>query len=104
METLSTSMEKLTVVIIKSHSPLSFEKPSHLEGTDSFHSMEFHSNPLTRELHLPKFEVNKFDGSDLTGWVTQMEHYFYLHGITNDSIKLHIDVLYLDFERWKWWK
>jgi hypothetical protein len=40
--------------------------------------------------------VNKFDGSDPTGWVTQMEHYFSLHGITDDLIKLHISVLYLD--------
>jgi hypothetical protein len=40
--------------------------------------------------------VNKFDGSDPMGWVTQMEHYFSLHGITDDLIKLCISVLYLD--------
>jgi hypothetical protein len=33
-----------------------------------------------------------------------MEHYFSLHGITDDLTKLHISVLYLDLERWKWWK
>jgi hypothetical protein len=49
-------------------------------------------------------EVNKFDGSDPTGWVTQMEHYFSLHGITDDLAKLCYGVLYLDPECWKWWK
>jgi hypothetical protein len=48
--------------------------------------------------------VNKFDGSDPTGWVTQMEHYFSLHGITDDLSKLRYGVLHLDPERWKWWQ
>jgi hypothetical protein len=33
-----------------------------------------------------------------------MEHYFSLHGITDELAKLHYVVLYLDLERWKWWK
>jgi len=49
-------------------------------------------------------EVNKFDGLDPTGWVTQMERYFSLHGITDDFAKLRYVFLYLDPERWKWWK
>jgi hypothetical protein len=85
-------------MITKSQGPISYAQPSHQEGTDSSHSMAFHSNPLTRDLHLPKVEVNKFDGLDPTGWVTQMEHYFSLHGIIDDLIKLCIDVLYLDLE------
>jgi hypothetical protein len=44
--------------------------------------MDFHSTSFSRDLRLPKVEVNKFDGSDPMGWVTQMEHYFSLHGIT----------------------
>jgi hypothetical protein len=66
--------------------------------------MSFHSNPLHHEFHIPKVEVNKFDGSDPMGWVTQLEHYFSLYAITNDLTKLRIDVLYLDPECWKWWK
>jgi hypothetical protein len=42
--------------------------------------------------------VNKFDGSDPTSWVTQMEHYFSLHGITDDLAKLCYGVLHLDLE------
>jgi hypothetical protein len=38
------------------------------------------------------------------GWVTQMEHYFSLHGITDELAKLCYVVLYLDPECWKWWK
>jgi hypothetical protein len=49
-------------------------------------------------------DVTKFDGSNPTGWVTQMEHYFSLYGITNDLAKLWYGVLHLDQERWQWWQ
>jgi len=48
--------------------------------------------------------LNKFDGCNPSAWVTQMEHYFSLHGITNDMTKLKVAVLYLDPERWQWWE
>jgi hypothetical protein len=48
--------------------------------------------------------MTKFDGSDPTGWVTQMEHYFSLYGITDDLAKLWYGVLHLDQERWQWWQ
>jgi hypothetical protein len=60
--------------------------------------MGLHSHTLVCDLRLTKVDVNKFDGSDPTAWVTQMEHYFSLHGITNDLMKLHVGVLYLDPE------
>jgi hypothetical protein len=44
--------------------------------------------------------MNKFDGSDPLGWVTQMKHYFSLHGIIDDLYKLHLGVLYLEVEHW----
>jgi hypothetical protein len=49
-------------------------------------------------------DVTKFDGSNPTGWVTQMEHYFSLYGIANDLAKLRYGVLHLDQERWQWWQ
>jgi hypothetical protein len=67
MDTLSGVMEKLTTLINKSQGPLLFVQRSQQEGDDSSHSMTFHSNPLTHELHLPKVEVNKFDGLDPKG-------------------------------------
>jgi hypothetical protein len=48
--------------------------------------------------------MHKFDGSDPVGWVSQMEHYFSLHDIRDDETKIHVGVLYLDQEIWKWWK
>jgi hypothetical protein len=74
----------------------SFEQPSHSKGENSSHNMALHSNSLPRDPHLPRVEVNKFDGLYPTGWVTQMEHYFSLHGNTNDLSKLHYGDLYLD--------
>jgi hypothetical protein len=56
--------------------------------------MELHSNSFAHDLCLPKVDVNKFDGFDPTGWVTQMEHYFLLHGITNDLMKLCVCPLF----------
>jgi hypothetical protein len=82
----------------QSHRSPSFEQPSHYEGEDSSHNMAFHSNSLHHDPGLPKFEVKKFDGLDPTSWVSQMEYYFSLHGITDDLAKLHYDVLYLDLE------
>jgi hypothetical protein len=49
-------------------------------------------------------DVTKFDGSDPTGWVTQMERYFSFYDIKNDLAKLRYGVLHLDQERWQWWQ
>jgi hypothetical protein len=78
--------------------PSSSEQPSYQDDHDSSHYQGPHTTHFSRDLHPPRIEVNKFDGSDPTGWVTQMEHYFSLHGITDDLAKLHYGVLYLDPE------
>jgi hypothetical protein len=46
------------------------------EGETSSHSFQPHH--FQRDICLPRVDVTKFDGSDPTGWVTQMEHYFSL--------------------------
>jgi hypothetical protein len=56
------------------------------EGETSSHSFQPHH--FQRDIHLPRVDVTKFDGSDPTGWVTQMEHYFSLYNITDDLAKL----------------
>jgi hypothetical protein len=75
-------------LLLNSQATHSQEQPFHQEGVESSHSMGLHSNPFVHDLCLPKVDVNKFDGLDPTSWVTQMEHYFSLHGITNDLMKL----------------
>ena len=37
---------------------------------------------------IPGVDLNKFDGVDPTREVTQIEHYFSLHGIIDDLLKL----------------
>jgi hypothetical protein len=49
-------------------------------------------------------DVTKFDGSDPTGRVTQMEHYFSLYGITDELAKLWYGFLHIDKECWQWWQ
>jgi hypothetical protein len=51
---------------------------------------------------LPKVDLNKFDESNMTRWVDQMEHYFSTHAIEDGLLKLKIRVLYMDWEQW-WW-
>jgi hypothetical protein len=77
--------------------PSSSDQP---DVVDSSQYLHFQSNSFHHEPHIPRVDINKFDGSDPMGWLTQMEHYFSLHGITNELEKLHYDVLYLDPERW----
>jgi hypothetical protein len=80
------------------------EQPSHVDGIGSSHIMAFHSNPFPRDPLPPRVEVNKFDGSDPTSWVTQMENFFSLYGIVDELEKICYIVLYLDLERWQWWQ
>jgi hypothetical protein len=78
------------------------DAPKNTEGETSSHSFQPHH--FQRDLRLPRVDVTKFDGSDPTSWVTQMEHYFSLYNITDDLAKLRYGVLHLDQERWQWWQ
>ena len=70
------------------------------EGETSSNSFQPHH--FQRDIRLPWVDVTKFDGSDPTSWVTQMEHYFSLYNITDDLAKLWYGVLHLDQEHWQW--
>jgi len=102
MGEFSTLQSTINQLLNRSQGPSLLEQPSPLDGVDSSHSMIFQSKSFHRDRRLPRVEVNKFDGSDPMGWVTQMEHYFSLHGITDELDKLRYVVLYLDPECWQW--
>jgi hypothetical protein len=80
------------------------EAPPKTEGKHSSHSHTFQHQHFQHDIRLPHVDVTKFDGLDPIGWVTQMEHYFSLYGITDDLAKLRYGVLHLDQERWQWWQ
>jgi hypothetical protein len=104
---MTTQLETVTSMICtKLHIPADpplFDPPLHTEAETSSHSHNFQPHNFQRDLRLSRVDVTKFDGSDPTGWVTQMEHYFSLYGITDDLAKLRYGVLHLDQERWQWW-
>jgi len=105
---ITTHIECSTTMIytklnIPINHPLS-DPPFHTKGETFSHSYNFHPHHFQCDLRLPCVDVNKFDGSDLTGWVTKMEHYFSLYGITNDLAKLRYGVIHLDQEHWQWWQ
>lgn len=74
--------------------PLSFglfTSPTHTMG-DTRHR--------TRGL---KLGMQKFDGIDPEGWVSQMEHFFFPHNICTADDKYQVALLYLDAKCWQWW-
>jgi hypothetical protein len=105
-QNITTQLESVASMIctklhIPADPPLS-DPPFHIEAKTSSHSHNFQPHHFQRDLRLPHVDVTKFDGSDPTGWVTQMEHYFSLYDITNDLAKLRYGVLHLDQEHWQW--
>jgi hypothetical protein len=105
---LTTQLESVfSALYTKLHIPIdnpSSSSPPHTEGDHSSHSHTLQNHHFQRDLCLPWVDVTKFDGSDPTGWVTQMEHYFSLYDITDDLSKLWYGVIHLDQERWQWWQ
>jgi hypothetical protein len=105
---LTTQLESVfSTLCTKLHIPIdnpSSSSPPHTEGDHSSHSCNFQNHHFQCDLRLPRVDVTKIDGSDPTGWVTQMEHYFSLYDITNDLAKLRYGFLHLDQERWQWWQ
>jgi hypothetical protein len=105
---ITTQLESITSMIytklhIPADPPLS-NPPLYTKAETSSHSHNFHPHHFQSDLCLPCVDVTKIDGSDPTGWVTQMEHYLYLYDITNDLAKLQYGVLHLDQEHWRWWQ
>jgi hypothetical protein len=84
--------------------PLLYDPPLHTKDETSSHSHNSNPHHFQHDLRLLWVDVTKFDGSDPTGWVTQMEHYFSLYDITYDLAKLRYGVLHLDQEHWQWWQ
>jgi hypothetical protein len=104
---LTTHLELVILALctklhISTFNPSSSLAP-HTEGDHSSHSYTFQNHHFQRDLRLPRVDMTKFDGSDPTGWVTQIEHYFYLYRITDDLAKLRYGVLHIDQECWQWW-
>jgi hypothetical protein len=78
--------------------PMVPSSSTQLDVVDSSQSPHFHSNSFHHESRILSVEVNKFDGFDPTCWVTQMEDYFSMHGITDKLAKLCYVFIYLDPE------
>jgi len=60
-----------------------------LEG-ESSHHIHFHGNHQHSHPWPPKLDIYKFDGSNLTVWVAQMEQYFLLNDIQYDETKIRV--------------
>jgi hypothetical protein len=105
---ITTQLESISMTIFsKMHIPADIplsDPPLHTEGETSSHSQNFQPHHFQCDLCLLHVDVTKFDGSNPMGWVTQMEHYFSLYGITDELAKLRYGVLHINQERWQWRK
>jgi hypothetical protein len=102
---LTTQLESVvSMLCTKMHVPTDNPLSNPPSDTKAKHSSKFQHHHFQHDLHLPRVDVTKFNGSDPTGWVTQMEHYFSLYGITDDLAKLRYGFVHLDQERWQWWQ
>jgi hypothetical protein len=97
---MTTQLEYfVSMIYTKLHIPIDnplSDLPQHIEDETSSHSHNFQPHHFQCDLRLLQVDVTKFDGSDPTGWVTQMEHYLSLYNITYDLAKLWYGVLHLD--------
>jgi hypothetical protein len=102
---LTTQLEFVILMLCtKMHIPTDNPLSDPHSDTNAEHSSNFQHHHFQRDLCLSWVDVTKFDGSYPTSWVTQMEHYFSLYGITDDLAKLWYGVLHLDQEHRQWRK
>ena len=79
----------------------------HHEGESSHSPHVWHTHPPpNRDLPLsqrpPKLDMQKFDGSNPSAWLAQMEQYFKLNRLQDDWTKIGVATMYLDSQRWQW--
>jgi hypothetical protein len=78
---LTTQLEYVvSMLYTKMHIPTDNPLSNPPLDTKFEHSSNFQHHHFQCDLHLPRVDVTKFDGSDPTGWVTQLEDYFSLYG------------------------
>eukprot|EP00253_Pinus_taeda_P028285 PITA_28285 len=74
------------------------------EGESSHSPHVGHTHPPpNRDLPLsqrpPKLDMQKFDGSNLSAWLAQIEQYFKLNRLQDDWTKIGVETMYLDIQR-----
>jgi hypothetical protein len=103
LNSLTQQVHELVSHIKDNHQEYHYEDTHffHYDNTHLFHSPRGSPNTWNK---VPKVETHKLDGSELARWVSQMEHYLSLYHIQDDETKIHVGVLYMDQELWKWWQ
>jgi hypothetical protein len=94
-------MNNFTSLFKPTPDPFSSSTPYNRDASKSSNSTSFPTHNFQWDLNPPCMGVNKFDPSDGTGWVTQMEHYFSLYVIINELAKLMYGVLHIDQKHWQ---
>ena len=61
------------------------------------------SNVGTKNHHVPKIDMRKFDGKDPGTWILQMEQFFDLHNVKNTQ-KVRSATLYLEPNQFVWYR
>ena len=111
MSELKNSLDELKSMVrqafVKGKEPALEDHYNDHEGESSHspHAWRTHPPP-NRNLPLseqpPKLDMQKFDSSNPSAWIAQMEQYFELNRIEEQWTKIRVATMYLDGPRWQW--
>jgi len=78
-------------------------KETHDENKINVNHDFIDSNVGSKNHHVPKIVMRKFDGKDPETWILQMEKFFDLHNVKNTQ-KVCIATLYLEPNQFVWYR
>eukprot|EP00253_Pinus_taeda_P013335 PITA_13335 len=105
MTELKTSLDELSSMVrqalVKGKEPALEDHSNDHEGESSHSPHAWHTHPPpNRDLPLsqrpPKLDMQKFDDSNPSAWLAQMEQYFELNRLQDDWTKIRVATMYLD--------
>ena len=101
MEELKTDLTKFLQEMLTNGERV--VKETHDENKINVNHVFIDSNVGSKNHHVPKIDMRKFDGKDPETWILQMEQFFDLHNVKNAQ-KVRIVTLYLKSNQFVWYR
>ena len=101
MEDLKTYFAKLLQEILTNGERV--VKETHDENKRNVNHDSIDGNVGSKNHHIPKIDMRKFDGKDPATWILQMEQFFDLNNVQNTQ-KVRMATLYLEPNQFVWYQ